>query len=168
MLYSLSKRIFLLLALVFCQFTFADDNKQDLLSLAIGNIAIFDIGDVDEPRTYKLEYRSSIRPFRWGLAPGVGAAFSEDNANFFFLFLEKDFNLTNRWQLSVNFGPGLFNDGEDVILGNDLEFRSGIRIGYRFKNNIRAGFELFHLSNGGISDRNPGTEPAFIALYIPI
>ncbi|WP_422732780.1 acyloxyacyl hydrolase [Marinobacter azerbaijanicus] len=49
-----------------------------------------------------------------------------------------------------------------------MEFRSGVKSFYRFHNKLRLGIELFHLSNGGIADRNPGTEVAFISLSFPL
>ena len=63
---------------------------------------------------------------------------------------------------------GLFDDSEEIQLGNELEFRSGIEIAYQFRNKIRAGIAIFHLSNGGISSENPGTEALVISVCIPI
>ncbi len=70
--------------------------------------------------------------------------------------------------MTPSLGLGSFDDGEDVKLGHDLEFRSGIKITYQFKNDWRVGIGLFHLSNGGLGDRNPGTEPVFVGVSIPL
>lgn len=67
-----------------------------------------------------------------------------------------------------SFGVGVFDDSEEIQLGNELEFRSGIEIAYQFRNKMRAGVAIFHLSNGGISSQNPGTESLVFSVCIPI
>jgi len=63
---------------------------------------------------------------------------------------------------------GIFHDSEELSLGNDLEFRSGLEIAYEFRNKIRAGIAIFHLSNGGTSNKNPGTESLVFSVCIPV
>ena len=53
-------------------------------------------------------------------------------------------------------------------LGNNLEFRSGVELAYQFKDKMRAGVAIFHLSNGGISSQNPGTEALVFSICIPV
>ena len=67
-----------------------------------------------------------------------------------------------------SFGVGIFTDSDEIELGNELEFRSGVELAYQFRNKIRAGIAIFHLSNGGISSENPGTEALVISVCIPI
>ena len=146
----------------------AADTENNFLSFAVGHAAVFDLDKIENPTIYKLEYRAKPIKSWWGLAPGLGHSRSEDGSNFSFLYLEKDFNVINHWFASINFGPGFFSDSDEIILGNALEFRSGLRLGYEFNNGSRLALELFHLSNGGISEINPGTEPAFISWTMPL
>lgn len=81
--------------------------------------------------------------------------------------LERDSYLNARWVVTPSFGFGIFDDGPDIELGSELEFRSGVVVAYQFVNKVRLGLGAFHLSNGGISDTNPGTEPAFISVAVP-
>lgn len=147
---------------------YADEPKSapPYLDVAIGHVDAID-NEVDEPGVFKLEYR--FRPIAkwWNLVPAIGAARSEAGASFIFTDFKKDFFLTGDWVLTASFGVGIFDDGVDVKLGNELEFRSGIKISYLFENDIRVGLALFHLSNGGLGDVNPGTEPAFVSVSIP-
>jgi len=136
------------------------------LTLSAGHVAVFD-NDVDKPAALKIEYRLRSR-WLWQLAPVVGAGASDAGASFIYAAVDRDFHLGERWVLTPTFGMGSFDDGEDVKLGNELEFRSGLRFTYQFENDVRVGFGLFHLSNGGLSDRNPGTEPAFLSVHIPL
>jgi len=76
--------------------------------------------------------------------------------------------MSRQWLLIPSFGLGIFKDGNDINLGNDLEFRSGLEIAYQFQNNYRAGIAIFHLSNGGISSQNPGTEALVFSVCIPV
>lgn len=136
------------------------------LSVAAGQVRILDEG-IEDPEAVKLEYRFSTR-WPWQLAPGIGVAGSANEASFAFAWVERDFALTERWIVAPSFGLGFFDDGVDVKLGSELEFRSGVKSFYQFQNRVRLGVELFHLSNGGIADRNPGTEVAFISLSFPL
>lgn len=63
---------------------------------------------------------------------------------------------------------GIFNDSSEIELGNELEFRSGVELAYQFRNKVRAGIAIFHLSNGGISSENPGTEALVFSICIPM
>ncbi len=136
------------------------------LSFGIGHKATLD-DDVAEPLLGKIEFR--FKPLtRWRVAPSIGLSRSEGGASFLFTDISRDFELTEQWIFTPSFGFGSFDDGNDVQLGNDLEFRSGIRLGYRLQNNMRIAVEVFHLSNAGFGDTNPGTEPILIALFIPL
>jgi len=156
--------VLLLLGLMASQVSTASDSGH-YLTLGLGHVAVFD-SNIDDPYVYKLEYRFAPRT-KWLLAPAIGAARSGNGASFLFLDLEKDFFPGKHWVVTPSFGLGSFDDGKDVKLGHDLEFRSGIKVAYQFDNKVRLGIGLFHLSNGGLSDRNPGTEPMFLSLSFP-
>jgi len=115
----------------------------------------------------KAEFR--FRPTTcWRLAPSIGAARSGNGASFVFADLERDFFVGRHRVVTPNFGLGSFDDGRDVRLGHDLGFRSGIKIACVFDNKVRLGIALFHRSNGGLGDRNLGTEPVFLSLALPL
>lgn len=156
--------VLLLLGLMTSQVSTASDSDH-YLTLGLGHVAVFD-DNIDDPYVYKLEYRFSPRT-RWLLAPALGAARSGNGASFLFVDLEKDFFPGTHWVVTPSFGLGSFDDGKDVKLGHDLEFRTGLKVAYQFDNKVRLGIGLFHLSNGGLSDRNPGTEPMFLSLSFP-
>ncbi len=154
-----------LLCFLFPTVSSADANTP-FVTVAVGHVGIFD-DDIEDPEVLKLEYRFGTIT-RWRLAPLLGAAHSANGANFAFAAVERDFQLGENWVVVPGFGLGSFGDGRDVKLGHSLEFRSGVKVAFRFENGWRAGIALFHLSNGGLSDRNPGTEPLFLSLSIPL
>ena len=157
------KFTFLAATLSISQLSFA--NETEFFTVSVGHAGVFD-RDLDDPEVVKLEYR--FKPTRFlQLAPGFGVSRAGNNANFVFGFVERDFYVKKHWVVSPNFGAGVFNDSESLNLGYDVQFRSGIRLAYEFENKMRLGVELFHLSNGGLGDSNPGTEPAFLSLSVP-
>ncbi|MFU8896920.1 MAG: acyloxyacyl hydrolase [Gammaproteobacteria bacterium] len=136
-----------------------------MLNLTAGQVGVFD--NIDDPYRVGLEYR--FRPLgRWQLIPAIGAAVAQNDASFVYVDLRHDFWLGARWALIPSFGVGLFNDGDGLELGQTVEFRSGIELAYRFHEQWRVGLALFHLSNGGLSDTNPGTEAVVLSLSIPL
>lgn len=149
----------------FARCSIAETNPAGYLDFAVGHMGVFDSG-IENPQVLKIEYRFAKR-LKWDLFPVLGAGQSANDASFVFFAVEREFLLTNSWILSPSFGVGTFNDGKDVRLGKELEFRTGIKLSYQLKKDVRLGFALYHLSNGGLSDRNPGTEPAFISISVP-
>ena len=152
------------LVLIITSQSHASEGKQ-FITLAAGNAAIFD-DDVENPLVVKIEYRykplTSVK-----VVPAVGLAVSKDDAAALIFFAERDFYIAKNWVLALNFGPSLFTNGDDIDLGAAVQFRTGIRLHYEFSNNFRLGAELFHLSNAGFGDENPGTEPFFVSLFVP-
>lgn len=69
-----------------------------------------------------------------------------------------DFPLGKRWVASPNWGVGLYEPAHGKRLGGPLEFRSGIELAHRLPGGSRLGVCLYHLSNAGIFDFNPGSE----------
>jgi hypothetical protein len=73
------------------------------------------------------------------------------------------------WVITPAFGAGYYREGaEGPDLGYDAEFRSSIEVSWRFKNGHRLGLMLAHLSNGSLSDVNPGTESLQLNWLIPL
>jgi hypothetical protein len=62
------------------------------------------------------------------------------------------------WTVSPGWAAGLYNRSPDVDLGGPLEFRSSIELAYRLPGGSRLGVCLYHLSNAGLSEVNPGSE----------
>ena len=159
----------LAISLLICFSAIAEEHTEyEMINITAGQVGIMD--DLDGPQRYGLEYRfkSFAGPAGFRLIPAIGAATSNNGANFIYTDLRHDFYLNDRWLLIPSFGLGIFKDSDEINLGNDLEFRSGLEFAYQFRNNIRAGIAIFHLSNGGISSSNPGTEALVFSVCIPI
>lgn len=156
----------LLVMLLFPVSGSADYQKSPaMVNLTFGQVGIAD--NIKGASRYGLEYRT--RPYsKWALVPAVGFARAENGATFVYADLRHDFWLNDRWVVIPSFGVGAFDDTEEIDLGETLEFRSGVELAYRFYGQYRVGVAVFHLSNGGLSDKNPGTEALVISLCIPL
>lgn len=64
-------------------------------------------------------------------------------------------------------GLGFWRRGGSKNLGSALEFRSQIEVGYEFDNQMRVSAYLSHISNAGITRKNPGVNTAGGYLHIP-
>lgn len=137
-----------------------------MLSFSAGQLGIFDnyFGD---PLEFGIAYR--FRPVtKWALVPAFGATFHENDAYYVYVELRREFALGDRWLFTPSLAAGGLKEGKELDLGHDLEFRSGVELARRFDNDWRLGMALFHLSNGGIGDDNPGTEVLAMTLSIPV
>lgn len=139
-----------------------------MLNLTVGEVGEVGIaGSTANAHQYGIEYRS--RSFsQWKIIPAFGYARAENSADFLYIDLRRDFWLTDRWIAIPSFGLGAFDDSEEIQLGGKLEFRVGIEIAYRFHRQYRVGVAIFHFSNAGLSDSNPGTEALVLSLSIPL
>ena len=155
-------------AMIFSNFGYADFyipvEAPRLINFNVGEVEILD--SETNPR-YGMEYRHS--PIGcWNLLPSAGFAFSENDASYLYVGLRRDFLLKPNWLLTGSFDAGAFEDGEGLALGHTVEFRSGIEIAFEMKTGSRLGLGFFHLSNGSISDENPGTEALVFAVMLPL
>ena len=58
--------------------------------------------------------------------------------------------------------------GNGKNLGSALEFKTGAEFAYRFQDHSRLGLQFDHISNAGITKRNPGTESLVLFWSFPI
>ncbi|MEM9558459.1 MAG: acyloxyacyl hydrolase [Acidobacteriota bacterium] len=91
------------------------------------------------------------------LTPMIGLSASEDGNYWGYVGARYDFDLGERWRLSPSFAVTAYEDGSGKRLGGVLEFRSGIELSVDTDAG-RFGLLLYHLSNAGIYDFNPGSE----------
>lgn len=116
---------------------------------------------------YGLEYRH--KPLtHWLIRPAVGGVTAEHDARYVYAGIRRDFPLGSRWIFTPGFDITSYRRGNGIDLGSELEFRTGLELSWRFSNAWRASFVFYHLSNGGIGDRNPGTNSAVIAVQVPV
>jgi hypothetical protein len=140
-------------------------DREPLLVLAA---AQFNIEDPSEgPTGGGVEYRWAPLD-RWKLIPSVGFTLAEEGVAYGYAALRYDFHLGRSWFLTPVFGAGLFSNGGDLDLGHTVQFKSGIELSARVADRYRVGLLFYHLSNGGLSDDNPGVEVLEVVFGIPM
>ena len=127
----------------------------------------FDMNGDDTTGTISLEYTHDKRLF-WEFKPMGGLMATFDGAFYLYGGVAVDIFLGRRLVLTPSFAPGLYIEGGGKDLGHVVEFRSAVELTYRFSNRARLGLELYHLSNGGLDDRNPGANALMLTYSMPL
>lgn len=97
---------------------------------------------------------------RWvpEISPVIGGMATRAGTFYGYLGLRTDVPMDGRWIFSPFWGVGYYSFGGGRDLGGELEFRSGFELAYELEEGERIGLMLYHLSNAGLYERNPGSE----------
>lgn len=122
---------------------------------------------LNHDRTPEVGWEVSFAPrrFHWlprwvpALSPAAGGMASSGGELYVFAGFRAGLPLGERWLLTPQWGTGLYYDNGRRGLGGPLNFRTGIELSRRLGGRRgRVGLLLYHISNGGLYDRNPGSE----------
>ena len=150
------------------QITLGSPGEPQALALGAGAFDIFP-GHQPHSRTaaeLRAEYR--FGDVLWVLSPFVGVSGTSDGAFYGYAGFGFDINLTPSWVLTPNVAGGYFARGSGINLGSWWEFRSGAELDYRFADHSRLGVAFHHMSNAGLTRRNPGEESVTLIYAIPL
>ena len=150
-----------------CIGLFATPAQADNVNRVSVGIGYYDILDDHDAADFRIEYRPGT-PIIWELRPWLGAEVTSDGGVYGAGGFLYDFHMGNNWLLTPSIGAGLYADGGGKDLGNAIEFRSMLELGYQFDNASRVSAGFSHISNASIGDRNPGTEILSLYYHIPI
>lgn len=135
-------------------------------SLGLG---YFGVGPGDQP-ALSLEgaYRFPGR-LPWGLEVQAGVLGTTEGSLYGYGEFLRSVDLRSGLVLGLSLGAGLYRRGDGIDLGSSLEFKSGFALGWEVGSRGRISLFGYHLSNGGLGDRNPGVEVVGIGytLWIP-
>lgn len=70
--------------------------------------------------------------------------------------------------MTAGFDIGFLHNGEQLRLGNELEFRTLVDLSYVFANDWRATIGIHHISNAGLGNTNPGTNDVVLSVSLPV
>ncbi|MDX8431665.1 MAG: acyloxyacyl hydrolase [Candidatus Algichlamydia australiensis] len=158
----MKKFLFLFLALPL----FSDHPK--LLMMGAG---VFDVDRKHPLFQYQLEYRSDYEIFLSDplfIRPLVGFMGTTKGALYLYTGIAFDVFLGKSLVFTPSFAPGLYYDGGGKSLGFPLEYRSTVELAYRTETEARIGFQFYHISNGSVGRKNPGTESLVFFLAFPL
>ena len=146
----------------------AEQPREPEPAFLVGNGGVFDIINEDTTPQVGVEYIFSEENKLWVFTPMVGGFVTGDEAVYVYGGIRLDLFFGRRIVLTPNFAVGLFEEGNGRALGQPLEFRSGLELAYRFDNRSRLGLAFHHLSNAGLSERNPGVETLVLRYSFPM
>ena len=103
------------------------------------------------------------------IKPFVGFLGTTENAYYAYggFGIDGYYGKKKNWVWTPAVACGYYKDGHEIKAGNPMEFYIGIDVFYRFKNNVRLGAGIFHISNADSGYRNPGSETLILKYQIP-
>ncbi|WP_420549181.1 acyloxyacyl hydrolase [Curvivirga sp.] len=144
----------------------AQEHDSSYLRVGVGYYDALNGDDEDQTVTGHAELISGSEIFH--LNPFLGVMGTGEGAGYVYAGVRYDWYVTDNIIIAPSFAPGIYADGNGKDLGHSIEFRSAIEVAYEFDNNARIGASLYHLSNAGIGDSNPGTEVVTLHYSHPI
>lgn len=143
---------------------FGEYKTVDLISFATGVNNIFH----EKYRTceFKIEYKPSIEFHKF--RPVIGFVTTCNRSFYANLGFCLDFVFYDCFLVSPGFSAGYYSKGKGKDLGYPLEFKTGIEVGWQFKNFYRVGVNMYHISNAGLGKRNPGEESLLFFISVPL
>jgi hypothetical protein len=103
----------------------------------------------------------------WIFKPFVGVMGTADGTAATFTGFLFDLNLIPNLYITPSFAPTVYYMGNGKRLNYNIQFRSQIEISYMIKNGSRIGISVNHISNGHLSDPNPGVENITFNYILP-
>ena len=92
------------------------------------------------------------------VAPAAGLMAGAHGSLYLYGGVHADLPLSERWTLSPGWAMGFYYRSPEFDLGGPFELRTSLELSYRRAGGSRIGLCLYHLSNAGLFDRNPGSE----------
>jgi lipid A 3-O-deacylase len=126
----------------------------------------YDINDNEDAAEFRVEWKG--HKWIWGVKPIVGLMASSDGAIYGYAGIGWDLFFGHHIVATPSFATGAYTDGKGKDLGSAIEFRSALELAWRFDNDTRLGVMVYHLSNAGITSKNPGTEVLSFGLSVPL
>ena len=104
----------------------------------------------------------------WFVSPFIGVQGTSDGAFYGYGGFGIDINFGPNLVLTPNVAGGYFARGSGTNLGSWWEFRSGAELAWRFDDMSRLGVAVHHISNAGLTKRNPGEQSVLLMYSVPL
>ena len=139
------------------------------LNLSANSFSIFGGSyDYDDDKTstlYGLNYHLSNNTFRVfnliDLNPLIGGFVTAKSATMLYSGFETNIGQDTIY-LNLSSSAGIYSNGDGKDLGNALQFKSEVNLFYKLGKSSRVGLGSHHISNGGLSSVNPGTNNFYL------
>ena len=152
-----------LLFLALLTFTFnsslADEGSKDI-SFYTGTFDVIDKEGDDQTSLFGIEHRNPTLfrdTFLGKFSPVTGGFMTGDSSVYLYTGVEGQYGI-GPLKILPSFTPGVYEKGDGKDLGNVLEFKSEIKLGFDIFENSQIGYSYSHISNNNWGDTNPGTD----------
>jgi hypothetical protein len=99
----------------------------------------------------------------WGLRPTVQFFVINNSGYYLGAGFLKEFFINTDWKCGLGFSAGLAHESEETrALEHDLEFYYRVFLSRQVNERSALRLEFGHISNGGLDETNPGTEPLML------
>ena len=124
---------------------------------------IFDTRDDRDILTGSITFESKPLSGIWSLRPTMQLLVVDGGGYYLGLGIMKDFFINKDWVCGLGSSAGLAHDSEESsALDYDLEFYSRVFLTRQINMSNALRLEFGHISNAGLSEKNPGTEPLML------
>ena len=134
------------------------ENKD--ITVYTGQFDITDqVGD-DETSLFGIEHKNPElfrNTFLGKFSPVTGAFITGKNSTYFYTGVEAQYGI-GPLKILPSFTPGYYDKGNGKDLGDELEFKSEIKVGLDIIENTKIGYSYSHISNNDWGEVNPGTD----------
>ena len=154
--------ILFLSVVFFSQLLKADENVQKALDPHEFNFFVgkFDYNRKNNTSLFGIQHENQNlfrNTFIGKISPITGFMMTGDNSTYLYTGVEANYNI-GYINFTPSFSPGLYGQGHGKDLGHMLEFKSELQLSLDLPKDTEFGFSLNHMSNGDISEKNPGTD----------
>ena len=154
-------KILIILGFFFGIFNYSiADEKINDVSFYTGTFDVIDKEGDDQTTLFGVEHKNpdlfrntflgKIMPVTGGMITGKGAAY-------IYTGVEAEYDL-GPVRILPSFTPGYYEKGNGKNLGDVLEFKSQIKVGFDVFKNSQIGYSYSHISNNDWGDVNPGSD----------
>jgi len=139
--------------------THADEGNKDI-TFYTGQFDITDnVGD-DETSLFGIEHKNSNlfrNTFLGKFSPITGALVTGKGAAYVYTGVEGQYNI-GPIKILPSFTPGYYEKGDGKDLGDVIEFKSEIKLGFDIFGDSKIGYSYSHISNNDWGSTNPGAD----------
>ena len=150
---------FLALLTLILNSSLADEGDKDI-SFYTGTFDVIDKEGDDQTSLFGIEHRNPTLfrdTFLGKFSPVTGGFMTGDSSVYLYTGVEGQYGI-GPLKILPSFTPGVYEKGDGKDLGNVLEFKSEIKLGFDIFENSQIGYSYSHISNNNWGDTNPGTD----------
>lgn len=118
----------------------------------------FDEGKgASETKITEITYVYDNRDLPLNLTPLAGGLQHGQSAYMIYAGVQKKFKF-KRFGIIPSFAPGYYNNGDEIDLGYDLQFKTQVELTLDLINGYTFSYAWNHISNANLGDTNPGVD----------